>query len=221
MKRLFLLSVLVVLAFAGTGCNNSPTGNGTQNNGPRSSCGDCIVDYAGGVVLSGGGSVLRPGNVFEELYDQISFNLSKMGEIEPVQLNGVWDCVRFAYTADGNTISEVAAISKGELTIPAFFTDKIEDTWRLSYVNDIWYTYSFSSSSLSDNLLTLNLAGSTIVGAPPEEDEIDMALENAYSFVIKGNELMIYFIGVENKNLLILEKRVDGTGIADRDRTVR
>jgi len=58
MKRLFLLSVLVVLAFAVTGCNNSPTDDGTQNNGPRSSCGDCVVDYAGGVVLSYGDGIV-------------------------------------------------------------------------------------------------------------------------------------------------------------------
>ena len=41
------------------------------------------------------------------------------------------------------------------------------------------------------------------------DDEIAVfdALKNTYSFVIKGNELIIHFTKAENRNLLILKKR--------------
>jgi hypothetical protein len=47
----------------------------------------------------------------------------------------------------------------------------------------------------------------TYAGILPEEEDIANALENAYSFTIKDRELMIYFTGTEDVNLLISEKR--------------
>jgi hypothetical protein len=137
--------------------------------------------------------------------DKISLNLSKNGEIEPTRLIGVWDCVKFAHTKDGNIISDIAVISKGELTIPVAPTpieENVDDRWHLKHSNDNFYI-----CSLSNNLINLTLKGSTFMMSPPEEEELLLALANAYSFVIKGNELIIYFTGAENKNLLILEKR--------------
>ena len=39
-----------------------------------------------------------------------------------------------------------------------------------------------------------------------EEETLSTALMNAYSFVIKGDELIIYFTGAEDKNVLIFQK---------------
>jgi len=38
------------------------------------------------------------------------------------------------------------------------------------------------------------------------EKEVKNILMNTYSFVMKGDELIIYFTGVKNKNLLILRQ---------------
>jgi len=40
----------------------------------------------------------------------------------------------------------------------------------------------------------------------PNEEEVRDVFRNAYSFVIKGEQLIIYFKNGNNKNLLILEK---------------
>ena len=58
-----------------------------------------------------------------------------------------------------------------------------------------------SFSKFSDSMYQLMLHETD------EGYEVLNALMNAHSFVIKGNELIIYFTGVDNKNLLILKKR--------------
>ena len=143
----------------------------------------------------------------QELSDEvIAFNLSEGGKTDPELLIGEWDCVRFAYTEDGNTISDVAAISKGWLTIPVAATPKENDLtnqWRLDYhTNSIGFI-----CLLKGNLIELvqNENGFTLRSSP-EEIDIVFALTNAYSYVIKGDEIIIYFTGAGNKNLLILRK---------------
>jgi len=134
----------------------------------------------------------------------ISSNLSKDGEIDPELLIGEWDIIEFAYTADGKKISDVATLTGGRLSIPFAPTPKkyeAEDRWRLSYFNSWWFI-----CSLSGNLIKLQIMGSTYALGPPEENEIVSALQNSYSYVIKGNELFIYFTKVDNKNLLILKR---------------
>jgi hypothetical protein len=135
--------------------------------------------------------------------EQIAFNLSNNGENDPALLVGEWDCVKFAYTADGNKVSDVTEITKGRLEIP-IVNHESGNQWVLHCVNSIWFDYS-----ISNNLIELTLRGSTYVYVQPPHEEYDIttALMNAYSFVIKGNELIIYFTGVENKNLLILKKQ--------------
>ena len=151
--------------------------------------------------------------------EQISINLSIGGEINPELLIGEWDCSKFAYTADGIKISNVAAVSSGFLTIPTTSTPIDDDgagRWGLSVINSMGFIYS-----LEGNRIELKQRGSTYiyVFSPHEEFDLISALNNAYSFVIKGNELMIHFQKVEDKeelsyctvikdkNLLILKKR--------------
>ena len=169
----------------------------------------------------------------EMVHDMISSNLLKIGDdvtIDPALLIGEWDCVKFAYTADGIKIFDVVKITSATLVIPVAPTEPVcevydqetgmhsqTERWILQRI----YNGGSWLCSLSGNLINLTFCGATKMGVPNphEENDIVWALDNAKSFVIKGNELMIFFTGdEENKgftsiagerkiNLLILKKR--------------
>jgi hypothetical protein len=124
--------------------------------------------------------------------------LSDNEDIDPTLLVGEWDCIKFAYISDDNTVSDVTVLSKGHIIIPNMI-----DRWTFVHTNEIFYNHSFSEG----NLIKFTMSGSTFVIPPQEEEDICEALENAYSFAIIDNELIIYFTEIENKNLLILKKR--------------
>ena len=127
-------------------------------------------------------------------------------EIDPALLIGEWDCVKFAYTEDGKTISDVAAISRGHLEIPFAPTpveNNPEDRWSFHHT----YNTSYFICSISGNLIELKLDGYSFAAFLPEELAIIFALENAYSFAVKDDELMIYFAKGDHWNLLILKKQ--------------
>ena len=123
--------------------------------------------------------------------------LPENGDIDPALLVGKWDCIKFAYTANGKTFSDVSTLSKGRMEIL-----NLENKWRFVHTNEMFYLYSISGNSIK---LTMN--GSTFIYPPQEETTICEALKNVYSFGIKGNELFFYFKGSETKNLLILKKQ--------------
>ena len=87
-------------------------------------------------------------DLHEPLSDElISFNLSESGNIDPELLIGEWDCVKFAYTADGKKISNVVAISQGRLTIPNEpFIENIEDIGSIlnDWEKDLNFRWHFS-----------------------------------------------------------------------------
>ena len=167
----------------------------------------------------------------EPLSDEmISFSLSENGKIDPELLIGEWDAKKFAYTADGHKISDVVNIKNALLDIQSAHTSSVCETYDpetgMISLSKMWILHSSINgggwlSSLSGNLINLTFCGSTKMGVPNphEENDIVWALDNAKSFVIKGNELMIFFSGDEktkgftsiagNKriNLLILKKR--------------
>ena len=130
-------------------------------------------------------------------YDLISSNLLKNGSHDSTLLIGKWDCVKFAYTKDGESISDVATLSKGNIEIP-----DMSNQWYFNYNNQWRVEHSISSS-----LIKLSLYSMTYINVLQEEENIVSILENAYSFVIKDDELMILFTGVDDKNLLIFKKR--------------
>ena len=149
----------------------------------------------------------------EPLSDEIiSFNLSENGETNPELLVGEWDCVKFAYTADGKKISNAVAISQGMLTIPnePFIENNfdIEDDWErirksqwsLNCLN--WN--GFFCLSLGQNIIEVMLCGSSFAGIPTPNVEHDLtyATRTAHSFVIRGNELIFYFQALDDENLL-------------------
>jgi len=167
----------------------------------------------------------------EPLSDElISFNLSESGTIDPELLIGEWDAIKFAYTADGQKISDVVKIKSADLVIPVAPTDTVcevydtetgmhifSEQWNLRCINgSMWL------ASISGNSIRFTLCGTTKRGLPHyphEEQDIYWAFYNAKSFVIKGNEAMIYFAGDEDDkdfisiagekkiNLIILKKR--------------
>jgi hypothetical protein len=161
--------------------------------------------------------------------EQIAFNLSNSGENDPALLIGEWDCVKFAYTADGNNVSDVVKITSSVLVIQVAATSSECEVYDLAtgmYRQlEMWRLHCINSSgwlcSLSGNSIKFTFCGGTKIGVPipHEEWDIEWAFHNAHSFVIKGNELMIFFTGDEgdkkftsvagNKkiNLLILKKQ--------------
>ena len=146
-------------------------------------------------------------------------NLSKDGLIDPELLIGEWDMIKFAFTPDGVEITNEEAIAKGYLFIPSAPTPKdskcndLDNLWMVTPTNYSWYI-----GSIFDNLIKFTHCSSTYayIIPPNERYGIGYAIDNAYSFVIRGNELIIYFkqavsfdywAVIENKNLLILKKR--------------
>lgn len=157
--------------------------------------------------------------------DQIATNLAQKGSFDQELLIGKWKPIRFAYTADGMNISDVATISNGSLRVSSIIEkDSIECEydlktlqWHLNYIN--WQRFLVSLSDYF--VVNPRLCGSTMifVGVGSKEHDLTFALANAYSFTIRGrgSELIIYFHGDEElwrdyfaikepKNLLILKK---------------
>ena len=158
------------------------------------------------------------------IHDLITANLLKQGTAAHELLTCDWVCVKFAYTEDGNTIVDGEDISQGIVKIP-----DIENVWL--YYSNAGYHFD---CLLNDNLINFtydeNRESYTRVAyhdestyneffvspQPPtigEMADIFYALSNAYSFVIIEDELIIYFTGVNDKNLMVLKN-------IEKDKTV-
>ena len=141
-------------------------------------------------------------NAEDDLNDLITSNLSKKGVVDPELLIGGWDFVTYAYTEDGITISDIPTEPKGWLQIKNTKANSYESRWEFKYQNTVNF-----ECSLSGNLIRLTSILTTLLPNPPEENLLKEALNYAYSFVIKGDELLLYYTGADDKNLLILKKR--------------
>ena len=141
-------------------------------------------------------------NADDELNNLITSNLSKQGVSDPKSLVGEWDFIKYAYTEDGDIVSDVVTISNGYLKIVAPKLINMTDRWLFKNVNENFYDFS-----LSGNLVKLRFRTGTYAMPPQEEMDIMTALDNAFGFVIIGDELLIYYTGAEDKNLLVLKKR--------------
>jgi len=125
--------------------------------------------------------------------------------------------IKLAYTTDGKIISNIKDIST-LVQLSAWFKIRIRDDDPMRYISDapsgLFGPLSFAAInffySISDNLMSFSRFSDSVYAILlPRTDEVyDVlnALLNTYSFVIKGNVLIIHFTGVENKNLLILKK---------------
>ena len=145
----------------------------------------------------------------DELNDLITSNLSKQGIADPERLIGKWDFITYAYSEDGITISDIPTeFKKGYLQVKNNSMASSGGWWDFNYVNTMTY-----GPSLSGNLIKLGFRATTLIYTSPEDTEQEVnianALRGAYSFVIKGDELIIYYTGASDKNLLILKKVID------------
>ena len=161
--------------------------------------------------------------------EQIAFNLSKKGKNNPELLVGEWDCMKFAYTEDGNKITNVKDISnlgfennsvdKGFLAWYKVGISNLDAAHIAQMVNDaplgLFGPLMFGTNNhfylISDNLMFFSRFSDYVYAIALTETnevrDVQFALRNTYSYVVKGNELIIHFKGVEKRNLLILEKR--------------
>jgi hypothetical protein len=127
----------------------------------------------------------------------------KINNIDPM-LIGEWSIIKFAYTVDENNISNEVIISNCTAsTVNVYNTVDYDFSMYFKICN---YAYSISGERIK-YIQEKSSCWQVIVPWTNCEMEIANALQNAYKFVIKGNELVIYFTGSDNKNLLILKKR--------------
>jgi hypothetical protein len=149
----------------------------------------------------------------------ISSNLLKMSsfsmveEVDPTFLAGEWNLIKFAYTEDGVEISYLDDDLKsynllGEpnysrLDIFVYTNELGVPIWLFGCESQFRVEYSF----FSPNLIKLSLYQISFdLNNSPKQKAIVSALNNAHSFAIKDDELIIYFTGEKNKNLLIFKK---------------
>jgi len=225
------------------------------------------------LILSGNFSLCE-GKEPKSKQDLISSNLLKTGSVEPALLVGEWNFIMFAYTDDGENISNQAVIPidsvyydieriasyhgisidsainrvRPWLKIPNPPITFPENEWKTEHEALFWYlpippanrnsghgplswrlhacNTSLWSCSLSGNLIKLKAHDSTAKECSKSiAKDIRFALLNAYSFVIRDDEFIIFFTGVkkfyenfytiqekkfkilENHNLLILKRR--------------
>jgi len=152
------------------------------------------------------------------------------GNNDPALLIGDWDAVRFAHT-DGKTITTIANLSEGDCSFSFRLpivgnryncldraynrVDTADLVGGLTCENGVTYC-----CTLSGNLISFARGWGTLVDLdwPHIEYDLELALLNAHSFVIRGDELIIYFEGDETccidyfkfkepKNLLFFKKR--------------
>ena len=146
-----------------------------------------------------------------EQIEQITLNLSKNNDVSYELLAGKWKPIKFAYTTDGIKVSDVATIS-------AKYTFNIPDEYRNStdsfsfddeLLGPMFFTNFSYFYSRSGNLISHAGGFNFMVNLPDVTDDdrmVSRTLTNVFSFVVKDNELIIYFAGDKNKNLLILKR---------------
>ena len=130
-------------------------------------------------------------------FDSIAANLSKKGSNDPELLVGEWICIKFAYTDDGNTISDVDVIPAGVRFVISDLSH-----WVFTYFHS-WRVVP----SISGNLMGLRIAENPVATPLPDETNMFTRIENAYSFVIQGDELIVFFTGNESMNLIIMKQK--------------
>lgn len=128
-------------------------------------------------------------------------NMSTLGTYDSTALLGEWNFVSFANTLNGKKIKGKVSIEKGHITI--------SDSGRawLYHTNEMIYSYNHKDL----NNISFTLGISTLEVSPQEEKSVSSAMENAYCYIINGAELWIYYKQEDNKNMLILQKKMSRT----------
>jgi len=153
----------------------------------------------------------RDEKVQEENPEIIAANLLKQGTADINLLPGKWNIIKFAYTKDGNEISDKNAIIYSDFQLHPYFIipDEISNEWFFQFVNQHLWECSITRNLISYSSIKSITYIYIIEGTETHKTykELILSLKKSYSFVIRGNELIIYYQGSEGKNLLILEKQ--------------
>jgi len=134
-------------------------------------------------------------------------------EYDKDSIFGEWEIMKFAYSEKGQKISNETLIpneAKSYLSVGQTHRLLKEGNLEFSTTAISWaygnYYYSIDGNSMKylesryPEYIYLYLR-QTDTGK-----DIEHALTNTQSYVIQGNELIIYFTGLNDKNLLILKK---------------
>jgi len=152
-------------------------------------------------------------------FDDIAYNLSKDGSSDLALLVGKWNCKEYAYTEDGLTFSDIETFNS-QISRYCYFEIRDEVIVSLcSTKPGVWFFYGLGEAfveyalSPSFNLINLRVYKMTMNMLSPEAYDFYYGtngmvtnLDNACSYVIKGDELFIYFTGSERYNLLIFKR---------------
>ena len=167
-------------------------------------------------------------NIFDDEYnnkllskEEIADNLAKKGKNSADLLVGEWRLIKFAFTSDGKKISKEISVSQRTiLKVPSefiFTNDEFDETvwWSIGVINTCWFF-----CSIEENLIKMESKKASLVYVEPPHLEFGVfnALSEAYSYIIRGDELLIHYSFIEdehklstypllkNKNLLIFKK---------------
>jgi len=140
----------------------------------------------------------------------IASNLAKNGGFDPELISGEWRLVKFAHTTNGNiatclrTYDILGGAHYGVLQALDLTTETGIPIWLFGYISSFRVEYSISYP----NLIELSLFQTSFDWPnSQQQDTVVFALNNAYSFILRNDELIIHFTGKENKNLLIFKKQ--------------
>ena len=147
--------------------------------------------------------------------DLIASNLAKNGKIDPELITGEWRLIKLAHTTNGNIMTRsrttclrmydiLGGAHYGVLRALDFTTESGIPMWLFGFKSSFRVEYTISYP----NLIKLSLFQISFdLPNSPLQDTVVSALSNAYSFVIRNDELIIHFTGNSNRNLLIFQKR--------------
>ena len=137
-------------------------------------------------------------------------------EYDKDSIFGKWEIMKFAYSDKGQKISNETLIQNEVKYYMVPYIDvgqthgSLEGNLEFSTTAISWaygcYYYSIDGSSM--NCLESRYPSYVYLKFRETETwkDIDHALSNTKSYAIQGNELRIYFTGLNDKNLLILKK---------------
>ena len=127
---------------------------------------------------------------------------------------GKWEIMNFAYSEKGQKISNETLIPNEEKScmsvsqIDTIFEFEKKYEFNTIVINWLWGNYYYSIDGNSIKYLEMSYPAYiyALLRYTDTGKNIEHALTNTKSYAIQGNELIIYFTGLNDKNLLILKR---------------
>lgn len=133
-------------------------------------------------------------------------NLLEEGSADATLLKGEWEFGYFAYTPNGERIKKDDEILSSWMEIKDICNGNNSDTCYMYFQssNRIRYIYKLENN----NGISFSMFGSTFAMPSQEEIKLTNALENAFCYVIKDNELLFHYKEDDyGNNILILKRK--------------